>query len=203
MNKLVNLTTSTLLSGGIINNGSLEGYISDSTRRALGMSLAQLQDGNVHYFSKDAQILKRAVIQTVSQTAYGLLRSYPRYLKYWEQKERDKYLKAQSQSSLANKQGQYFKLINEQQIVAQEKNYTDSIVGNIVADYLELSINPEGNFYNSKLQKIESNRKYGDIKFVDLQPQIQIGSRNNIVQTIVQGRDYSRKEFISGGGFRG
>ena len=52
MNKLVNLTTSTLLSGGIINNGSLEGYISDSTRRALGMSLAQLQDGNVHYFSR-------------------------------------------------------------------------------------------------------------------------------------------------------
>ncbi|MCS3085438.1 hypothetical protein NXW09_29590 [Bacteroides ovatus] len=32
----------------------------------------------------------------------------PRYLKYWEQQVRDKYLQTQSQSSLANKTGQYY-----------------------------------------------------------------------------------------------
>ena len=37
------------------------------------------------------------------------------------------------------------------------------------------------------------------ISFVDLQPQIQISSKNNILLTTVQGRDYSRKELISGG----
>ncbi|MCS2303768.1 hypothetical protein NXX23_17900 [Bacteroides ovatus] len=87
-----------------------------------------MQDGQVHYFSRHHDLLKRAAIQVASQTAYGLLRSYPRYLKYWEQQVRDKYLQTQSQSSLANKTGQYYQLIREQQAVAQKKNHIDSIV---------------------------------------------------------------------------
>ena len=198
MSKLINLTTSTLLSGGIINNGNINEYINDSARRTLGMGISQLEDGQVHYFSKNKEILKRAAIQVASQTAYGLLRSYPRYIKFWEQKERDKYLQSQSQS-IVNKGSLYYQLIKEQQVVAREKNYCDSIVGSIVHDYLELSISPQGNYYNSEKGTIESNREYGSITFVDLQPQIQVGSRNNIIQTVVQGRDYSRKEYISGG----
>lgn len=115
------MAASTLLSGGILNNGTLGGYISNATRLALGMGLAELQDGQVHFFSKHHDLLKRAVIQVASQTAYGLLRSYPRYLKYWEQRVRDKYLETKSQSSLANKTGQYYQLIKEQQAVAQKK----------------------------------------------------------------------------------
>ena len=56
------------------------GYISNATRQAIGMGLAELSEGQVHYFSKHHDLLKRAAIQIVSQTAYGLLRSYPRYL---------------------------------------------------------------------------------------------------------------------------
>ena len=37
-----------LLSGGILNNGTLGGYISNATRLALGMGLAELQEGQVH-----------------------------------------------------------------------------------------------------------------------------------------------------------
>ena len=103
MGRLIQIAASTLLSGGILNHGSLGGYISNATRLALGMGLAELQDGQVHYFSRHHDLLKRAAIQVASQTAYGLLRSYPRYLKYWEQQVRDKYLQTQSQSSLANK----------------------------------------------------------------------------------------------------
>ena len=102
MGRLIQIAASTLLSGGILNHGSLGGYISNATRLALGMGLAELQDGQVHYFSRHHYLLKRAAIQVASQTAYGLLRSYPRYLKYWEQQVRDKYLQTQSQSSLAN-----------------------------------------------------------------------------------------------------
>lgn len=193
------IATSTLLSGGIISNGSLGGYISDASRRMLGMGLAELSDGQVHYFSKNKNILKRAAIQTASQLAYGMLRSYPRYLKYWEQKVRDKYLKEKSQTSLANKTGQYFQLIKEQQDVATKKNYTDSIVGRLVSDYLELKLSDEGSYYDSQSGKIEQNSKYGLVTFVDLQPLIQVSNRNNILLTTVQGRDYSRKEFISGG----
>ena len=199
MSRLVKIAASTLLSGGILNNGTLEGYISDATRRALGMGLAELQDGQVHYFSKHHDLLKRAAIQAVSQAAYGLLRSYPRYMKYWEQRVRDKYLETQSQSSLANKTGQYYKLISEQQAVARQKNYTDTIVGRTVQDYLELSIPKEGKYYDNKEGKAEPNSKYGLVTFVDPGPQVQVSSRNNILLTQVQGRDYTRKEFISGG----
>lgn len=121
MGRLIQIAASTLLSGGILNHGSLGGYISNATRLALGMGLAELQDGQVHYCSRHHDLLKRAAIQVASQTAYGLLRSYPRYLKYWEQQVRDKYLQTQSQSSLANKTGQYYQLIREQQAVAQKK----------------------------------------------------------------------------------
>lgn len=199
MSRLINIGASTILSGGIITNGSAENYVSDTARRALGMGLSQFEDGQVKYFSKDKQILKRAIIQTTSQLAYGMLRSYPRYLKYWEQTERDKYLKTMSQSSIANKTGQYYQLISEQKAVARKKNYSDSIVGRTVADYLELSIGEEGMYFDTATGKIEPNSKYGLVTFVDLQPQVQVSSKNNVLLTTVQGRDYSRKEFISGG----
>ena len=128
-----------------------------------------------------------------------MLRSYPRYLKYWEQQVRDKYLQTQSQSSLANKTGQYYRLISEQQAVAQKKSHTDSIVGRTVADFLELSISQEGKYYDNSECKVLPNSQYGLVTFVDLGPQIQVGSRNNILLTQVQGRDYTRKEYISGG----
>ncbi|MCO7113858.1 DUF6046 domain-containing protein [Bacteroides uniformis] len=199
MGRLIQIAASTLLSGGILNHGSLGGYISNATRLALGMGLAELQDGQVHYFSRHHDLLKRAAIQVASQTAYGLLRSYPRYLKYWEQQVRDKYLQTQSQSSLANKTGQYYQLIGEQQAVAQKKNHIDSIVGRTVADFLELSISEEGKYYDNSECKVLPNSRYGLVTFVDLGPQVQVSSRNNILLTRVQGRDYTRKEYISGG----
>lgn len=199
MSRLINIGVSTLLSGGIIGSGSAENYVSDATRRALGMGLSQFTDGQVQYFSKDKQILKRALVQTTSQLAYGMLRSYPRYLKYWEQKERDKYLQTKSQTSIANKTGQYYQLISEQQAVAKKKNYSDTIAGNVVPDYLELSIGAEGMYFDTGTMKIETNSKYGLVTFADLQPHVQVSSRNNIVLTTVQGRDYTRKEFVSGG----
>ena len=201
MSRLINIGKSVLLSGGIISHGSLGNYIGDAARRAIGMGLAEFQDGAVHYFSKDAKILKRAVIQTVSQLAYGALRSYPRFIKYWEQVERDKYLQTQSQTSLANKTGHYYQLIQEQQAVAKKKNYTDTIVGRVVQDYLELTLSDEGSYFDSKSGKIEQNVTFGAVTFVDLQPTVQVSSKNNIVLTTVQGRDYSRKEYVSGGDF--
>lgn len=199
MGRLIQIAASTLLSGGIIGNGSLGSYISNAARLTLGMGLAEFQDGQVHYFSKNANLLKRAAVQTVSQALYGSLRSYPRYLKYWEQRVRDKYIETQSESSLANKTGQYYKLISGQHAVAKKKNHTDTIVGRTVADYMELSIPPEGNYYDNKEGKVQPNSKYGAVTFVDLGPQVQVSSKNNILLTQVQGRDYTRKEYISGG----
>lgn len=199
MSRLVSIAKSTLLSGGIISHGSIDGYISDGARRALGIGLSHFQDGAVHYFSKDTKILKRAVRQAVSQTAYGMLRSYPRYLKYWEQQERDRTLRTLSNTSIQNQNGQYFQLIKDQYAIADKKKHSDSIVGRIVYDYLEISIDNNGNYYDNKTGKVEPNSNYGPVTFVDLQPEVQVTSKNNVVLTTVQGRDYTRKEYISGG----
>ncbi len=201
MGRILGIAASTLLSGGVIGSGSITGYIRDSTRRALGMGFSEFTDGGVQYFSKDKEILKRAVIQTSLQLAYGALRSYPRYIQYWEQRQRDKYLQSTSQTSIANESGQYFKLIEEQKAVAKVKNYTDAIVGNIVADYLELTLDANGSYYDSKEGSIQPNSKYGEVLFVDLQPMVQVSSKNNVILTQVQGRDYTRKEFVSGGDY--
>jgi hypothetical protein len=197
--QLKGLAKATLLSGGIISHGSVDGYITGSARRALGIGLAHFQDGSVHYFSRNTNILKRALVQRTHQLAYGMLRSYPRYLKYWEQKERDKYLRTKSQTSLANKTSQYYKLIESQKATGIKKNYTDPVVGRIVYDFLELSISKDGQYYNSKTKQVEANTEFGLVTFVDLQPEISVSSRNNIILTTVQGRDYTRKEFVSGG----
>lgn len=165
MGRLIQIAASTLLSGGILNHGSLGGYISNATRLALGMGLPGLQ-GRRYITSPGTMTCSNGAIQVASQTAYGLLRSYPRYLKYWEQQVRDKYLQTQSQSSLANKTGQYYQLIREQQAVAQKKNHIDSIVGRTVADFLELSISEEGKYYdNSGVQGFAEQPVWtGDIR---------------------------------------
>ena len=80
--RLLNIGASTLLGGGILSHGGLGGYISDAARRAIGLGLAEFQDGAVHYFSKNSDILKRAVIQFACQTAYDMICSYTHLVTY-------------------------------------------------------------------------------------------------------------------------
>lgn len=202
MSRLLKIGISTLLSGGLLSHGSISGYIADASRRAMGYGLAHFQDGAVHYLGKDVHLFKRGLIQTAYQAAYGLLRSYPRYIKYWERTVRDKYLTTQSQTSIANKSGQYYQLISEQYAKAEKKTVTDSIVGRGVQDYLRLSIDPEGSYYNPDKRKIEKNDFYGLIDWFDLQPRVTVSSKKNVLLTTVQGRDFTRKELVSGGDYQ-
>lgn len=207
MSRLLKIGVSTLLSGGLLSHGSLGSYIADAARRAMGIGLAHFEDGAVHYLGKDVNLLKRGLIQTAYQTAYGLLRSYPRYLKYWEQTVRDKYITTQSQTSLSNKKGQYYRLIEDQKAVSTRKGYSDTIVGNPVSDYLELyayigdktNQQPQMNSGPNSQEGPKDSEDSAYSFFVDLQPEVQVSSKNNVVLTTVQGRDYSRKELISGG----
>ena len=199
MNRFVKIGAKTLLSEGVLSHGSLDSYVADATRRAVGIGLAHFQDGAVHYLGKDVNLLKRGLVQTAHQAAYGLLRSYPRYIKYLEAKERDRHIRENSSTSSLNENGQYYQLIRDQKPVDEKKVYTDTIVYNEVLDFLELSLHAEGSYYDSKSCTVKSNRDYGLVTFVDLHPQVQVSGKNNIVLTTVQGRDYTRKEFISGG----
>jgi hypothetical protein len=208
--------------------GSLEKYLADATARVLRLGAAALiggrspdakyisnaerissagayssrRDGTVGYLAKGQdKFIERALIQTTSQIMYGFLRSYNRYLLYYEQKLRDEHIKANSDSSLANPSGKYSQLIKDQMPVRKEKKYTDTIVGRVVQDYLELGVPESGQYYDQKTGQLEDISKYGALAFVDLGPQVQISSKNNIVLTTVQGRDFTRKELISGGDY--
>lgn len=193
MSKLSSIITSTAISGGVIHHGSMSEYISDAARRAAGLESASLKDGQVIYLAKNLNILKRAAVQAASQMAYGQLRSYPRYIKYLEQKRMERHIQ-NLDSSITNKDGQYYKLIEGQRAVAKKKNYTDSIVGDIqtnpVLDYLELSVSTKG-----------ADGNVSKTIFVDLQAIVSVSSKNNIVLNQVQGRRFTRKEYISGGDY--
>lgn len=227
MNRLQSLPLSSFLSGGIVSHGSLDTYIAkevqqvlrlglnrlfgpkpdlspyinESARRESNLPFASRPDGQVQHLARGNKLLERALLQTTHQITYGYLRSYPRYLRYFEQKFRDKYLESESQTSIANKEGQYYKLISEQKAVAEEKNHTDTIVGHIVQDYLELNVPQTGQYFDQKTGQLEDNKTFGASLFVDLQPQVQVSSKNNVVLTTVQGRDYTRKELVSGGDY--
>ena len=53
--------------------------------------------------------------------------------------------------------------------------------------------------YYSELGDVSNRRKTKYVTLVDLAPKISVGSKKNLVKTQVQGRDYTRKELVSGG----
>lgn len=217
--------TSTLLGGGSV---GVNQYTTDMARRALGLAYASNKDGRVQYFSRNKDTIKRAAIQTVSQASYGLLRSYPRYIKYYENKRREQQL-ATNNTSLANKNGEYYKLRQKQlgfdvtetfgsldnannlvliaskSVVSTEKIQKDAIVGNIFVDFLRLSVlkSDYSKTYSSSKTSFKdafnTSIEVDKVEFIDLHAKVNVTSKNNIVQTVVQGRDFSRKQFISGG----
>ncbi|WP_296946789.1 DUF6046 domain-containing protein [uncultured Dysgonomonas sp.] len=211
---------STVLGGGSI---GVNQYTTDMARRALGLAYSVNKDGQVQYFSRNKDTIKRAAIQTVSQAAYGLVRSYPRYIRYYENQMREKQLSTNN-TSLANKNGEYYKLrqkqlgdqysqansgdiqlISSKTVVSSDKTHKDAIVGNVFVDFLNLSVSKseyDKTFSSSKKSfkdTFNTSIDIDKIEFVDLHARVNITSKNNIIQTVVQGRDYSRKQFISGG----
>lgn len=213
-------------------------YTTDLARRAMGLAYATYADGHVRYFARPSNVIKRAVIQTVSQAAYGTLRSYPRYIKYYEAKKIAERV-SKSQTSLANPNSKYYELLKTQtnfteavegevqdksqahkiklvagkRVRVAEDAKMEPITGRPVMDYLKLSISESD--YN--LTRIDATKSFteefnivrGDekpdpnkglvIELIDMHAKVQVSTKNNIKQTVVVGRDYSRKELISGG----
>ena len=52
---------------------------------------------------------------------------------------------------------------------------------------------------NHNYEEIEENFTTQHVVFIDLAPQISVQTKKNLVLTTVQGRDYTRKELVSGG----
>lgn len=60
-------------------------YTTNMARRVLGLAYSVNKDGNVQYFSRSKDVIKRAAIQTVSQAAYGSYGLTRDILSIWKQ----------------------------------------------------------------------------------------------------------------------
>ncbi len=132
---------------------------------------------------------------------------FPKYQRHLEKQLR-KYVLNQQKSNRVElikkreKQVQeYGKITAEggRTIVAKDK-YGNSIKEALMLYYDgEESIAVEDVDYCDGGERIKQSFNTKTVCFIDLNPDVSIQSAKNIVQTTVQGRDYSRKELVSGG----
>ncbi|PWB10537.1 hypothetical protein C5O72_07015 [Muribaculum intestinale] len=166
------------------------------------------------YKSKLIQEASRIAIQAAMNEINQL---YPRYIQRLQREKR----KVTFQDQMAN-----LSTLIENQRIFIEKDYgrlkdttTNREIlavdqyGTIVPEALMLSYEGEeqldaGQYYatSSGTGDKSQTEKSGDFKtklvvHIDLAPQISLSSQKNIVLTPVQGRDFSRKELVSGGDF--
>lgn len=164
-----------------------------------------LEFKNPRYKSVFVHIAKQLVMSELEGQLHKLV---PKFKKHMEDEVRDAVLKQQEQN--------HVKLIENQEkqsdkwgqitaegghiIVAKDK------YGNPVKEALMLYYDDEGedahdvedvSIVNGKPQA--ENYKTKTICHIDLSPQVTMNSTKNIVMTQVQGRDYTRKELVSGG----
>lgn len=176
-----------------------------------GVSLRYRQgiDGNLIFKNNRAhkvilvQVAKRIAMQMIEGEVNKL---FPRYQRYLEGKLRDTVLKQQT----AN----YKQLIKDgesvvkdfgailtsegKRIVAKDK------YGNAVPESLMLHYESENKMTVTDTIKIgetlqEQTYQTSTLCFIDLVPKVAMNSSKNLILTPVQGRDYTRKELVSGG----
>lgn len=167
------------------------------------------KDGNLVYSNNKAyksvlvHVAKQAAAQFVEQTVNSL---FPKYQRYQDKIKRDKVLLQQeSQRKTLIKKGEAIEsgLGVVGKYVAQDK------YGNRIPE--ALMIYYEGDTKISVEVAKSSADKYGAINtetesfetslicFIDLTASVSVQSSKNLILTQVQGRDYTRKELISGG----
>ena len=179
-----------------------------------GGSDSQLVYKNPRYKSVLVYMAKRLAVQALSAELNSIL---PNYIKKQEAKRYAK-IREQQKDNLAtlilnqNTQSENWGVITAEgghQIIARDKYGTK--VKEALMLYYDDDESHQVNSVKEKKQKV--NNSVEDIKVgyeednfstktlchIDLAPQVSISSSKNLVMTQVQGRDYSRKELVSGG----
>lgn len=130
----------------------------------------------------------------------------PKYKKHLYSKLRDTVLKQQEQNRVTliknqEKQSEKWGQITAEggHIIVAKNKYGDVIKESLILYYdaEEPHKIEDIEYVNGQATKKEYNSK--TVCHIDLLPQISMNSTKNIVMTPVQGRDYTRKELVSGG----
>lgn len=163
---------------------------------------------NVRHKSALVHIAKQLAMSTLEGELNLLV---PRYRRFLEKKLRDVVLEQQKNNQ------NFVQLIRDEQIenhgwgVADVEGEDESIYatdryGDLVPEALILYfVDTETHTVTLKRNDpltgdvIEDSSESKVVSHVDLSPQISVNSSKNIVLTQVQGRDYTRKELVSGG----
>lgn len=182
---------------------------------SIGWSYTQKEEGplkfrnNRAYKVMIAHVLKREAMQLVESEINKL---FPRYQRYLEKQLRDHVIKQQDKNVATLIENQQKQIDENEWGVVQmsdgSKIYAKDKYGEKVPEALMLSYDGDDDVVTEdfNVTEFEGKKTYNKFSitsktlvFIDLSPGVSCSSAKNVVMTPVQGRDYSRKELVSGG----
>lgn len=150
------------------------------------------RDSNLVFMSASKNIAKRYALGLAARHTYKWIRPYPRIAHNRMLRERFEYTRRlqEEREKIESK-----RIVDNGREIASKKGYRNKYTGDDIYDYLELTIPQNTPKYIMDINKgVESGQK-----FVNVLSTISTQSEKNLVLTRVQGRDTTRKEYISGG----
>ncbi|MDR1341516.1 MAG: DUF6046 domain-containing protein [Prevotellaceae bacterium] len=169
------------------------GSTGDNVADSISFRFLKKQDGNLTYINNRGyknvivHVARQAAMQLVERQVNSL---FPKYQRYLETKMRDGVLKQQKENlqkiieaGERVDKGLGFITVNKKEIFAKNR------YGERVPEALMM-------YYESG--EVES-KSYMSVVFIDLVASVTVQSSKNLILTQVQGRDYTRKELVSGG----
>lgn len=182
---------------------------------SLGWTYIQKDAGPIKYKNNRAykimlaHVLKREAMQMVEAEINKL---FPRYQRYLEKQLRDHVIEQQDkniQTLIENQKKQIDE--NEWGMVKMSDGstiYAKDKYGTKVPESLILSYDGKDDVITEdfKVTEVDGRKTYSKVSinsktlvFMDLAPRVSCSSAKNIIMSTVQGRDYTRKELVSGG----
>jgi hypothetical protein len=166
------------------------------------------KDGNLVYVNNRGynSVLIHVAKQTAAQFVEQQVNSiFPKYQRYFENQLRDTVLKQQDannkkliEAGERIDKGLGFIEIPDHKIIARNK-YGEQVPEALMLYYeSDKEIQIQDTVYQNG-KAIETSYKTNIVCFIDLVASVTMQSSKNLVLTEVQGRDFSRKELISGG----
>lgn len=159
-----------------------------------------------------AHVVKREAMQMLESEVNQL---YPKYRRYIENKQREAMLKQKAANTaklIENQQSQVDDSEYGMVKIGGKSIYAMDKYGNKIKEALMLSYDTQQDvttsFVNFTKKEVDGEMKVVSSQdsvtaktmlFIDLAAKITSQSSKNIVMTTVQGRDYTRKELVSGG----
>lgn len=167
------------------------GFLRNTGRNILLPSLYG-RDSNVVFVSASKNIALRYAMGLAARHTYKWIRPYPRIAYNQLLKERFENMERikRERENIESK-----RIVDGGKEVVSNKGYRNKYTGSDIYDYLELSIPVNVPKY---IMDINNNVEGGQ-KFVNTLFTISTQSEKNLILTRVQGRDTTRKEYISGG----